>query len=93
MVTAASREGNTTPPATMALTASITTSGTFVRLATVLLRMRFPSRQASRSRMVGGEERLGMTSTLKAKAMILAWQQSYLHNILITVYAKTKFSK
>ena len=68
MVTAASSDGNTTPPARAARMASTRAGGIFERLARVLLRMRLPSRQASRRRMAGGEERLGMISMLMAKA-------------------------
>ncbi len=48
MATAASSDGNVTPPARAARTASTRAGGILDRLATVRLRMRFPSRQASR---------------------------------------------
>ncbi len=42
----------------------------FARFATVLLRIRFPSRR----RMAGGEDRFGMASTLRARGSFLVWQ-------------------
>ncbi len=66
MATAASSDGNVTPPSRA--------GGIFERFATVLLRMRFCSRHASRRRMAGGEDRFGMTSTLRATARVLTWQ-------------------
>ena len=41
---------------------SMNSGGRWVRLASVCLRMRWPSRQAFRSRMAGGLLRLGMVS-------------------------------
>ena len=54
--------------------ASTRAGGIFERFATVLLRMRFPSRHASRRRIAGGEDRFGMTSTLRATGPVHTWQ-------------------
>ena len=71
MDTASSRDRNTTPPARKARIASTRAGGILERFATVLLRMRFPSRHASRRRMAGGEVRFGITSTPRATALFL----------------------
>ena len=81
MATAAPGDGNVTPPARAARTASTRAGGILDRLATVRLRTRFPSRHASRSRTAGGEERLGMVSTLRATGRILTWQHVSGHNM------------
>ncbi len=78
---AASAEGSAIPPASAARTASTRTGGIPERSATVRLRMRFPSRHASRGRMAGGEDRFGMTSTPGAMGPILAWQHKASSNL------------
>ena len=68
MVTASWRRVKTTPPWSMASMASMRNRGSLERLATVRLRILFPSRQVSRTRTEGGEVRLGMTWTLSDMA-------------------------
>ena len=54
--------GSTTPPSKTPRTPSTCSAGQWERLSSVRFRTRPPSRRLSRSRMAGGEERLGTVS-------------------------------